>query len=597
MRVTFKDNFLGYFRFFYNGMGYRIFINFFLCIIVSFLDGIGLAMFIPLLQAVGDSNSANSDKSLGKLHYVTDFLKNIGLGFTIDSVLTLLIILFVLKGLIKFAQLNYQVGLRFSFVSQLRKKLVDQLHQLSYSGFLKLEAGRMQNILTSEMGRLYQALTSYFNAAQSLVMLLTYIVLAFMANFQFAFFVAAGAGVSNLIYRKVYILTKKNSYESSKKGNIFNSYLIQAIHNFKYLKSTNYFAPYSKKLKQVIEHMEYINKKLGFLNSITASIKEPVIIIVVVLVIKLELNIMGATLSSILLSLLLFYRALSFLIVIQNNWQNFINSVGALNSIAVLSDEMDSMRETEVANMYKGIRHELQLHKINFSYGDIRVLNGIDITIPKNKTIAFVGESGSGKTTLANLIAGLLQPVDGEINIDKVSLKNYNLNSYRNKIGYISQEPVIFNDDIFNNITFWADPVKENTERFWKTVELASLTDFMLSLPQKEHTNLGNNGILISGGQKQRISIARELYKQAEILIMDEATSALDSETEKAIQENIERLHGSYTIIIIAHRLSTIKEADVIFLVEKGKVMAAGSFEEMMLFSERFKRMVALQEI
>ena len=175
--------------------------------------------------------------------------------------------------------------------------------------------------------------------------------------------------------------------------------------------------------------------------------------------------------------------------------------------------------------------------------------------------------------------------------------KEYNYDSYRSKIGYISQESVIFNDNIFNNITFWDKPTPENMQRFWEILELVSLDDFVQSLPEKEITPLGDNGMLISGGQRQRISIARELYKKAEILIMDEATSALDSETERIIRENIDSLHGRYTMIIIAHRLSTIKNADKIYLLERGKVTASGKFEDMIEFSERFKRMVALQEV
>ena len=126
---------------------------------------------------------------------------------------------------------------------------------------------------------------------------------------------------------------------------------------------------------------------------------------------------------------------------------------------------------------------------------------------------------------------------------------------------------------------------------------MASLKDFIENQPEKENTNLGDNGILVSGGQKQRISIARELFKNAELLILDEATSALDSETEKMIQENIEKLHGSYTMVLIAHRLSTIKEADIIYLLEDGKISASGSFYEMMDKSSRFKKMVSLQAV
>jgi subfamily B ATP-binding cassette protein MsbA len=196
---------------------------------------------------------------------------------------------------------------------------------------------------------------------------------------------------------------------------------------------------------------------------------------------------------------------------------------------------------------------------------------------------------------MANLVAGLIVPQEGEIMIDGKQLSQIELNTYRSKIGYISQEAVIFSDTIFNNVTLWAEPTAESKKRFEEVIEMASLGDFVNSLSARENTKVGDNGILISGGQKQRISIARELFKQAEILIFDEATSALDSETEKIIQANIERLHGTYTMVIIAHRLSTIKQADIIFLLENGKISDSGSFDEMMGKSKRFNKLVSLQ--
>jgi len=154
---------------------------------------------------------------------------------------------------------------------------------------------------------------------------------------------------------------------------------------------------------------------------------------------------------------------------------------------------------------------------------------------------------------------------------------------------------VIFNDTIFNNVTFWAEPTPEVYERCWEVINMASLKEFVESKPLKELTKLGDHGILISGGQKQRISIAREMFKQVEVLVLDEATSALDSETELVIQENIEKLHGQFTIIVIAHRLSTIKNVDNIFLLENGRVVTSGDFDTMVKKSEKFKRMVSLQ--
>jgi len=596
MKLTFKNTFLGYFQFYYSVIGNKLLLNLGLSVLISFLDGLGLAMFIPLLQAVGEDGVLEEEGIGSNLRYFTDIIQYLGFDLTIVTILFFLVFIFGLKGLMRFIQLNYQVTIKHLFIKKIRLILVDSLKSLSYKGFLSLDAGKIQNTLTSEVQRLFSGMNFYFTAAQSLVMLLTYVFLAFFANYQFAFLVAVGAGLSNLIYRRIYIATKKGSIELSKKGNIFNGFLIQSIHNFKYLKSTNYFSAFSKKLKNVVIETELINKKLGFYASITSSVREPLIIVIVALVIFIQLTWMGSSLTSIILSLLLLYRSLSYLMLVQNNWQGFIQSIGSMDSVSQIIIQMDEAKEVSNSNIFTGFSKSVVLENISFSYTNHKIVDQLTITIPKNKTIAFIGESGSGKTTLANLVAGLIKPDEGSILLDGIDMRSFNLNSYRSKIGYISQEPVIFSDNIFNNITFWAEETPENVTKFWEAIKLSSLDDFILSQPKKELTLLGDNGILISGGQKQRISIARELYKNAEILILDEATSALDSETERIIQDNIEKLRGSYTMIIIAHRLSTIKEADNIYLIENGQIKDHGTFNELLSSSIRFKNMVALQE-
>lgn len=594
MKLAFKNTFWGYFQFYYKILGNKLLVNLGLSISISFLDGLGLAMFIPLLQAVGEDGVVKQkDESIG---FFTDLIQHLGFELNITIILIFLVILFGIKGLLRFLQLNYQVNLRHMFIKKVRFTLVNSLMDLSYSGFLKLDAGKIQNTLTTEVQRLFQSMNFYFIAAQSMVMLMTYVVLAFFANYQFAFLVALGAGLSNFIYRKIYIATKKASLELSKKGSDFNGFLIQSIHYFKYLKSTNYFKAFSDKLKDVIVKTELLNKRMGFYGAITSSAREPLIIIIVALVIFIQIKWMGSSIASIVLSLLLFYRSLSFLMLVQNNWQSFIQSIGSMDAVAKITAQMEEEREVTSSTVFSGFNRGIELKDISFSYTDRKVIDNLTINIQKNKTIAIIGESGSGKTTIANLIAGLIVPQKGELLIDGLSISSFNLNSYRDKIGYISQEPVIFSDDIFNNITFWAERTLENELKFKEVIKLASLEQFIESQPNKELTLLGDNGILISGGQKQRISIARELYKDAEILVLDEATSALDSETEKVIQDNIDNLHGSYTMIIIAHRLSTIKEADQIYLLEKGRVSACGTFSEMLSASDKFKRMVMLQE-
>lgn len=594
MQFEFKNNLVGYYRFYYKIVGNKLLLSIFLSIIVSLLDGIGLAMFMPLLQNVAD-NKSNHSQSMGHLRYVTDAITGMGFPLTLGTILCVLVILFSVKGFMKFLEMNYQAKIMQFFMKRVRHKLITDLQQISYKGFLEVDAGKIQNTFIAEVQRMSQAIKSFLTYTQALFMLMSYVGLALLANYQFAILVAISAGLTNIIYRYFYKRMKNASYEISKKGNDFNSFMIQAINYFKYLKSTNYLGRYAKKLGEVINKTETLNKKIGFYTAVTSGIKEPMILIIVAGVIYVQIHFMGGNLGSIILSLILFYRALNFLMSIQQQWQNYIQNTGAMVNVSELLQTMELHKEKLGNYEFKSIESNIIVENVDLSYGTSKILNSIEIIIPKNNTIALVGESGSGKTTLANIIIGLISPDKGRVLIDGNPLPYFNLKSYREKIGYISQDSVIFNDNIYNNITFWSEKTDENLKRFWEVVEMTSLKSFIAGQADKEFTRLGDNGILISGGQKQRISIARELFKNAEILILDEATSALDSETEHIIQENIENLHGKYTIIVIAHRLSTIKNVNRIYLLDKGNVVVSGDFDTMVNESDKFKRMVTLQ--
>ena len=281
---------------------------------------------------------------------------------------------------------------------------------------------------------------------------------------------------------------------------------------------------------------------------------------------------------------------------IQGSWNYFLISSSGLEEVDELITELKKNKEPSYQKTIHHIK-DINIQNISLSYGNTPILKDINFNIKDKTSIAFVGESGAGKTSLANIICGLLQPNDGKILVENQSLYESNLSSFRDKIGYITQEAVIFDDTLFNNITFWAEKTPENMERFHSAIKMVSLENFLESLEEKEDSRLGNNGILVSGGQKQRISIARELYKDVELLIMDEATSALDSETEKTIKDNIDVLHGKFTIIIIAHRLSTIKNVDEIFLLDKGEIIGSGNYNELIKKSDKFRQMVNLQEL
>ena len=589
-----KHSALYFFYYFKKIVGYRIYIYIFLNFMVGLLDGFGLAMFIPLLKLA--TNTKNDSESLENLQFIVVFLQKINLDLTLTTALIIMVSMFLFKGLVNYIKIIYYIGLRTIAIKKVRYRLVNGFRNLSYEGFTTLDAGTIQNTMIAESQRLFTAFAQYFSTLQGIVMIFTYNILAFFANWKFAIMVAIGGVLSNFLYKKINKITKENARKLSYEGHDFNGNLIQSVHYFKYLKATNYFSVFQKKLAKNIEGAEAITYKLGKLGAITESLREPIIIVIIASVIILQVNFLGSNFDSIVVSLLLFYRALAILATTQGNWNNFLNSSAGLESVENLLGKFKNYEEKENQNVISKINN-IQVENTSVIFGDKTILNKLSFTIPNKHSIAFVGESGAGKTTLANVICGLLPPNKGKIICDGNSLYESNLNSFRNKVGYITQEPVIFDDNIYNNVTFSDEKTPENLEKFNKVIEMVSLKNFLENLTFKEETPLGNNGVLISGGQKQRISIARELYKDVELLIMDEATSALDSETEKFIKDNIDMLYGKFTMIIIAHRLSTIKNVDTIYLMENGNIIASGSYDELLNSSNKFRKMVDLQEV
>ena len=205
------------------------------------------------------------------------------------------------------------------------------------------------------------------------------------------------------------------------------------------------------------------------------------------------------------------------------------------------------------------------------------------MVIPKNRSVGIVGESGAGKTTLFDILTALLSPRAGSICIDGIDYRELDISSLRDNIGYVMQEPVIFNDTIANNISFWECDNRDDfcKKRIKKAAELSNCVRFIEDAVNGYETIIGDKGVKLSGGQRQRIAIAREIFKEPEIMIFDEATSSLDTESEVLIQKSIKSMMGKRTIIIIAHRLSTIRNCDYIYVLNDGRITEEGSFSEL----------------
>ncbi len=584
-----------YFYYFYSHLRYRIFISLTLSLFVGIMDGLGLAMFIPLLQMVDTNSPSKGGENMGNMSFIVDIFNYFGISLTLNVVLAIIFVFFTIKGILKFSEGYARIIYEQLFIRIIRSRNISGLSNFSYNVFVNSDIGRIQNTFSGEVEKVNQAYRYYFFSFQYGIFVFVYISMAFFTNPRFAIFVAIGGFLTNLIFRRLHKLTKSISKKITIDSHTFQSLIIQKVSFFKYLKSTGLIHKYANKLLQANDKIQDSQKRAGLISAILGSVREPLTILVVVLVILIQVNYYSMSVAAIILSLLLFYRGLVSLMSTQSYWNLFLGVSGSLTNMSQFNEELKAGKEKVGTTPFKGFSDKLVLNDVSFYYEDTSILDSISLSIKKNETIAIVGESGSGKTTLLNVLTGLIKPLKGSVLIDSKDLEILNKEAFQQRIGYITQEPVIFNDTIFNNVTFWDSPTPENKKRLNEALEKASILDFVKDQPLQEEAMLGNNGINVSGGQKQRLSIARELYKEVDFLFMDEATSALDSETEKLIQENIEKLRGKYTIIIIAHRLSTIKDVDRIILLNKGRVQDTGTFEELLSKSTSFRKMVDLQ--
>ncbi|KPA24447.1 ABC transporter, ATP-binding protein [Leptospira interrogans] len=282
-------------------------------------------------------------------------------------------------------------------------------------------------------------------------------------------------------------------------------------------------------------------------------------------------------LAAVMWSLLACLPLIASLIQSNVSISNFLPSYEQLLS---LREKAVRFQEIEGTRIFSKLENSIQLKDLSFTYpGRSKTLDCINLNILKGKMTAFAGESGAGKSTITDLILGLQIPDEGYVLIDGISLKEWKQNSFRERIGYVPQDPVLFHSSIRENLLWSMNSVAE--KELWEALSLANAENFVRELPNGIDTVVGDKGTRLSGGQRQRIALARAILRKPELLILDEATSSLDSESETLIQRSIEQVAKGTTVIVVAHRLSTIAKADMVYVLSQGKILEQGSFAQL----------------
>jgi len=583
--------------FYWKMVGWRLLGLLLLSMLLGFSESFSLGLLIPIFQGfLGESASGasviGSNRMLEAIRSVSPW----------EISLTVMLWLFVgsmlVKAVFKYFVLNFTWVLVTSLSFKIRKGLTNKLMGLDYKAYLSLETGKIASSLTTEVDRCMFGFQYFALYMTTFLTGFAFIIILFWVNYKFSLTIIILGGLYNIIFRQITKQIKRVSQEVTKEAAIFNSLLIQVFQSFKYIKAAAFYIPFGKRLVTSVRKMNTdkirIMRRQGVLN----VLQELSLMAVLLVAFFLNLKYFNSDFASILLSVILFYRASGYILSAQNIWGNYVSMAGGTASVVENDMWLGRNQEKPFGEHDPEFKTEIRLEQVSFAYNDnVKIIDNISLSIPKNSTVAFVGRSGSGKSTLVNLLTGLLRPSQGEILIDGHSLNNVDINTWRKKIGYVTQEPILFTDTVVNNITMWSDSTSEVAQRYKNALEKAHIDEFIHHIGG-DNTSIGDKGALLSGGQKQRISIGREFFKEPELLIFDEATSSLDAESEALIQRSIDEQHGRTTTIIIAHRLSTLRNADIIFLLNKGKIEEQGSFNELMSNKESsFYEFVKLQTV
>jgi subfamily B ATP-binding cassette protein MsbA len=535
-------------------------------------------MLLPILnidKAVGDQDQYTKT--------IYNLFKSAGIDVSLPLLLIMLLLAVSLKGIFLFLQKIIAAYIRYNLIKDIRIGFCHKYKTMNYSYYANTSIGYLNNIITTEVDRCVEALNRYTVVIGNLIFILIYIAFAVFINFKMTLLVLVLSIFMFTMLRGLSWISRKLSVLVSETNAKIQSLLIQTIDNFKYLKATDSFNRVIKHLFKDVENNSKYRYRNSVLIAIPSSIIEPLSVLFLSGLVLYYVGYQGKSIAGIMIFLLFFYKAFSYIFRLQSDWQKFNASIGGLEVIQktdrILDNNIEKVGPHRIKNFYRAIT----LNDVIYSYDSRQVLSGISMNIPKNKSIGIVGESGAGKTTLLDTITGILTPESGKICIDGIDYSELDLSSLRNAIGYVTQEPVIFNDTIANNISFWECDSQEDScrKRIKDAAILANCDRFINECEMEYETIIGDKGIKLSGGQRQRIAIARELFKEPEIMIFDEATSSLDTESEILIQKSINALKGKSTIVIIAHRLSTVRNCDYIYVLKEGWIVEKGSFDEL----------------
>ncbi|AUS04199.1 ABC transporter ATP-binding protein [Pseudotamlana carrageenivorans] len=513
-------------------------------------------------------------------------------------VVSLIIILFLLKNIFGYMANYFMVFLRNGVVRDLRTAVYKKTVSLPLAYFSDQKKGDIMARVTSDVSTLqYSMLPMLELIAREPLMIIFTIGTMFILSTKLTLFVFIFIPISGFIISRIGKTLKKKSDRVQREQGTILSILEETLTGLRIIKGFNAEDKFSKKFQDSSDRSYHYSNKLLNRQNLASPTSEflGILVIGILLWYGGQLVLIDKSLdgSSFIAFMGLAYNIMVPAKAISRGIYNVKQGSASAERIQEIIDTPNPLKDIENAIEKERFDSEIKFDNIWFKYKDDYVLKNFSLNIPKGKTVALVGQSGSGKSTIANLITRFYDVNKGEILIDGINIKNLATKSLRDQLGIVTQDAILFNETIKNNLKLGNDEASD--EDIIEALKVANAWEFVKELPEGIETNIGDAGNKLSGGQKQRLSIARAVLKSPPIMVLDEATSALDTESERLVQEALENMMKNRTSIVIAHRLSTIQKADEIVVLNKGEIVEQGKHSELLAKKGVYQKLVAMQ--